>query len=147
MRREGVGVRGFRRSTLEEHIHDVWQRITLGSTPDGCWSVEGSCAGAYPSFWTGERMEYIHRLMYWLFVGEIPFGQEIDHTCDNKGCPNPRHLKAVTHQENNRRAAHRRATCFRGHLLDGIRVNNGVLTRYCLTCNRLRVAAYKKRAA
>lgn len=45
-----------------------------------------------------------HRVFYEYFVGVIPEGLEIDHTCRVRRCVNPDHLEAVTHQENIRRA-------------------------------------------
>lgn len=39
--------------------------------------------------------------------GPIPEGMFILHSCDNKGCVNPRHLHAGTHTENMRESADR----------------------------------------
>jgi len=130
-------------------LHRVWQRITLGQTPDDCWSYEGSHAGLYPTFWDGERTEYVHRLMYELYKGPIPIGTEVDHLCRNEGCPNPRHLEAVTHQINNQRGFWgTKPTCPQGHPLDGTRKDGQSQHRYCLTCNRTRAARNRvKRAA
>jgi len=41
---------------------------------------------------------------YELRYGPVPLGLELDHECNNKGCYNPNHLEAVTHQENSLRA-------------------------------------------
>lgn len=43
-----------------------------------------------------------HRRAYQLWVGPIPPGLEIDHTCHVRSCINPEHLRAVTHTENMR---------------------------------------------
>lgn len=39
-------------------------------------------------------------MSYEVFVGPIPEELELDHLCNVKVCINPRHLEAVTHEEN-----------------------------------------------
>lgn len=41
-----------------------------------------------------------HRLSFTLLIGEIPKDRILDHTCFNKSCVNPNHLRPVTHQQN-----------------------------------------------
>lgn len=40
------------------------------------------------------------RFSYTVFIGEIPKGQVIRHTCDNPPCCNPEHLIPGTHSDN-----------------------------------------------
>jgi hypothetical protein len=47
--------------------------------------------------------KWAHRVYFKAFKGEIPSGLEIDHLCRNRPCVNPRHLEAVTRQQNVRR--------------------------------------------
>ena len=77
-----------------------------------------------------------HRWAYEQAKGPIPEGLEIDHLCRNRACVNPDHLEAVTHAENNRRAAAARTTCRQGHewTPENTYVWNG--TRFCRACNR-----------
>ncbi|WP_443217111.1 HNH endonuclease signature motif containing protein [Rhodococcus sp. YH1] len=53
------------------------------------------------------RTQTIHRVVYRELVGEIPEGFEIDHTCTEKLCANPRHLEAIAPAEHHRRTRER----------------------------------------
>ena len=87
------------------------RRKIIKDPETGCWLWQGGQAGAgYPVLRMGlqsqgnRRTELVHRLVYTIFVGDIPEGFDVDHTCGTKLCVNPDHLEAVTHKENIRRA-------------------------------------------
>lgn len=42
-----------------------------------------------------------HRFAYEEVVGPIPEGHQLDHTCHNRACVNPGHLRPATNKQNN----------------------------------------------
>lgn len=77
-----------------------------------CWLwTAATQSRGYGCFGVGGRVLLAHRVSYETFVGPIPEGLTIDHTCRNKLCVRPDHLQAVTNQQNNwRRGAAARST-------------------------------------
>lgn len=107
---------------------------------DGCWRFDGYCnPQGYGSLsMPGTRPSMAHRVAYEIWIGPILDGLQIDHLCWNKACIRPSHLEAVTHFENNRRAALRRSggKCKRGHV-------RPINTR-CRECDRIWYAAKRE---
>src|SRR6267154_98569 len=46
------------------------------------------------------KIQYVHRITWQHKNGPVPEGLQLDHTCGNKSCCNPAHLRAVTAREN-----------------------------------------------
>lgn len=44
--------------------------------------------------------EGAHRVSYKIFIGDIPKGKLVRHSCDNKMCVNPEHLSVGTQVDN-----------------------------------------------
>lgn len=109
---------------------------------DGCWGWSGGHNGkGYGAFHLTDRLVLAHRYAYEHFVGQIPDGLQIDHLCRNRGCVNPDHLEAVTHQENMRRGIKGSLTthCPKGHPYDEANTYRGPSGRR--TCRACRSAA------
>lgn len=105
---------------------------------NGCWEWTG-CTNSkgYGCVHHDGKVRLTHRVSYELLVGQIPDGLQIDHLCRNKRCCNPKHLEAVTAQENTRRAQGDR--CKYGHPLAGPNVKvkskgSAGFQRQCAVC-------------
>lgn len=69
-----------------------------------CWLWTGGKNGyGYGIFiLPGEKKVRAHRYSYEHFIGPIPEGKIILHTCDNPPCVNPAHLRVGTKADNNK---------------------------------------------
>ena len=58
-----------------------------------CWLWSGCCGkDGYGVMGVGRKQKRAHRMAYECFVGEIPDGMLVCHTCDVPRCVNPEHL-------------------------------------------------------
>lgn len=95
-----VQIRGDDRQRFESKISKtkgcwVWLGAKRNSKGYGCFTFNGKTCAA-------------HRVAYELFVGVIPKGKQLDHTCNNRACVNPSHLEPVSNKENQYRGYERR---------------------------------------
>lgn len=62
----------------------------------GCWEWIGSLHNdGYAAWNTGGRQIKVHRASYLLNVGPVPKKRFVVHSCRNRQCVNPEHLKLV----------------------------------------------------
>jgi hypothetical protein len=74
---------------------------------NGCWLWHQSNTAGYGSIFSPrhKRVVSAHRASYECFVGEIPEGFIVHHTCEVAACVNPHHLRAVSAKQH--QALHR----------------------------------------
>ena len=133
-------------------LKERWERKNGRAGLDDCWIWQGAKLpkgyGTIP--WRGDGKQqnlYAHRVSYELHKGKIPEGKEIDHTCKNPSCSNPKHLEAVSPLENrNRSLWHpilyaKRTSCKNGHAFTPentrTRYVNGRPSRQCRACDSM----------
>lgn len=103
---------GKKRRSSVEITHDVLDRIDANTTfnPDtGCFTwTKAKTPDGYGVMRIGHHIVYVHRVIHTVFVGPIPEGWTVDHTCRNRACGESSHLEAVLWAENSRRVFARR---------------------------------------
>ncbi len=68
---------------------------------DACWEWMRAQSGrGYGVLSFFKRNQYVHRISYRLFIGEIPNGMLVCHRCDNPRCFNPSHLFLGSYKDN-----------------------------------------------
>lgn len=88
-------------------------------TKTGCWLWKGAKSGGGYAQVTIEKKAFrVHRFLYELLVGRVPYHMQLDHLCRTRHCVNPDHLEPVTAQTNIQRGASanaRKTHCKNGH--------------------------------
>ena len=143
----------------------LWS-LVFRSVPEpggSCWpwplSRDRDGYGQVSTGGKGGRMPRAHRVVYEIFVGPVPEGLTLDHTCHNeaaargecdggatcphRACVNPAHLEPVTSRVNILRGLSptavnaRKAECDNGHPLAGDNLYRGPQGgRVCRECRR-----------
>jgi len=135
-----------------------WRKVDVRRARE-CWEWTGRIGThGYGVFTVHHRMQVLaHRYALTVADGPAPVGHEALHSCDNKRCANPGHLRWGTHAQNMAQAADSgltyapnaaKATCPHGHEMTEANTirktkrHNGraYAARACRECNRIYLA-------
>jgi hypothetical protein len=76
---------------VEDRFHEKYEQ------GEGCWewTAHRNPKTGYGMLNVDGVPQYAHRLALILRGVEIPYGHEVHHKCENRGCVNPEHLEAL----------------------------------------------------
>jgi len=89
-----------------------WARV---EKTDSCWWWRGYVNNnGYGRLYVALKKKSMsaHKLSYVLAHGDVPEGMVIMHSCDNRKCVNPEHLRVGTASDNQRDAMHKNRAYF-----------------------------------
>tara|TARA_R110000868_G_scaffold2397_2_gene17840 strand:+ start:3743 stop:4225 length:483 start_codon:yes stop_codon:yes gene_type:complete len=90
----------------ETIIKKFWERVDKKEDND-CWNWTGAKVECgYGKFSIKGKTQTAHRYSYFLHHGKMPDDLCL-HSCDNRLCVNPKHLRNGTHTDNMRDASER----------------------------------------
>jgi len=116
---------------------------SLADQSGDCWTWSGTRRkDGYGLFWAGGRQVRAHRHAYELANGPIAPNLSVLHSCDNRPCVRPDHLRVGTQRDNMADLTERghRFSPFRGQVQIGSRNRYARLTEADIPAIRARLA-------
>jgi len=105
-------MRRVKRLRTREEVLDDFLRRTKPVDIRKCWEYLGPRSPKNYGLFPYNRLTWkVHRFAYVFFIGPIPSGTEVCHTCDNPPCANPLHLFAASHARNMQDASEKCRLC------------------------------------